>query len=74
MGRRRINTRHIGILARYFRIDPGIFVDVPAEAGMQRFLSGYAIWAGRRWRRLGHLFQGRYRAEMIEDQSNPAVA
>ncbi len=36
-------------------------------AGMQSFLSGYAIWAGRRWRRLGHLFQGRYRAEMIED-------
>ena len=34
-------------------------------AGMQSFLSGYAIWAGRRWRRLGHLFQGRYRAEMI---------
>ncbi len=37
--------------------------------GMQNFLSGYAIWAGRRWRRLGHLFQGRYRAEMIEDES-----
>jgi putative transposase len=38
-------------------------------AGMQGFLSGYAIWAGRRWRRLGHLFQGRYRAEMVEDES-----
>jgi len=38
-------------------------------AGMQSFLSGYAIWAGRRWRRQGHLFQGRYRAEMIEDES-----
>jgi REP element-mobilizing transposase RayT len=38
-------------------------------AGMQGFLSGYAIWAGRRHRRLGHLFQGRYRAEMIEDES-----
>ena len=38
-------------------------------AGMQSFLSGYAIWAGRRWRRPGHLFQGRYRAEMIEDES-----
>ena len=37
-------------------------------AGMQGFLSGYAIWAGRRWRRLGHLFQGRYRAEMVEDE------
>jgi REP element-mobilizing transposase RayT len=43
-------------------------------AGMQSFLSGYAIWAGRRWRRLGHLFQERYRAKMIEDQSNPPVA
>ena len=31
LGRRRLTTRHIGILARYFRIDPGIFVDVPAE-------------------------------------------
>src|SRR5271155_274573 len=38
-------------------------------AGMQSFLSGYAIWAGRRWRRLGHLFQGPYRAELIEDES-----
>ncbi len=38
-------------------------------AGMQSFLSGYAIWAGRRWRRPGHLFQGRYRSEMIEDES-----
>jgi putative transposase len=37
--------------------------------GMQDFLSGYAIWSGRRWRRAGHLFQGRYRAEMIEDES-----
>ena len=39
------------------------------SVGMQSFLSGYAIWAGRRWRRTGHLFQGRYRAEMIEDES-----
>jgi HTH-type transcriptional regulator/antitoxin HigA len=31
LGRRRLNTRHIGILARYFRIDPGVFIDVPAE-------------------------------------------
>ena len=36
---------------------------------MQGFLSGYALWVGRRRRRLGHLFQGRYRAEMIEDES-----
>jgi putative transposase len=37
-------------------------------AGMQSVLSGYAIWSGRRWRRSGHLFQGRYRCEMIEDE------
>jgi putative transposase len=37
--------------------------------GMQAFLSGYAQWAGRRRRRPGHLFQGRYKAEMIEDES-----
>jgi len=28
-GRRRLNARHIGILARYFRIDPGVFLDAP---------------------------------------------
>jgi hypothetical protein len=39
------------------------------SAGMQSLLSGYAIWSGRRWRRAGHLFQGRFRAEMIEDES-----
>ena len=39
------------------------------SVGMQSFLSGYAIWAGPRWRRTGHLVQGRYRAEMIEDES-----
>ena len=31
LARRRLNTRHIGILARYFRIDPGVFLDAPAE-------------------------------------------
>jgi HTH-type transcriptional regulator / antitoxin HigA len=30
-GRRRLNTRQIGILARYFRVDPGIFVDLATE-------------------------------------------
>jgi HTH-type transcriptional regulator/antitoxin HigA len=29
LGRRRLNTRHIDILARYFRIDPGVFLDRP---------------------------------------------
>lgn len=28
-GRRRLDTRHIGILAHYFRIEPGIFIDAP---------------------------------------------
>jgi REP element-mobilizing transposase RayT len=37
--------------------------------GMQLFLSRYALWSGRRRQRAGHLFQGRYRAEMIEDES-----
>ena len=31
LGRRRLNTRHIGILARYFRIEPGVFLDTAAE-------------------------------------------
>ncbi len=31
-GRRRLNTRHISILARYFRINPGVFIDTPAES------------------------------------------
>jgi putative transposase len=35
--------------------------------GMQAFLSAYALYAARRRRRAGHVFQGRYRAEMIED-------
>ena len=37
--------------------------------GMQAFLSGYAQWWGRRRRRIGHLFQGRYKAEMIENET-----
>jgi hypothetical protein len=36
------------------------------SAGTRNFLSGHAIWAGRRWRREGHLFQARYRGEMID--------
>src|ERR1700751_1523824 len=37
--------------------------------GMQAFLSGYAVWSARRRQRPGHLFQGRYKAEMIEDEA-----
>ena len=36
---------------------------------MQRLLSGYAIGWGRRHRRSGHVFQGRFRAQLIEDES-----
>jgi putative transposase len=38
-------------------------------SGMQVLLSSYAHWVLRRRRRIGHLFQGRYKAEMIEDES-----
>jgi REP element-mobilizing transposase RayT len=36
---------------------------------MQAFLSAYALGSVRRQRRQGHLFQGRYKAELIEDES-----
>jgi hypothetical protein len=36
--------------------------------GMQAFLSAYAVWSAKRRRRPGHLFQGRCKAEMIEDE------
>jgi len=38
--------------------------------GMQGFLSSYAHWCLRRRRRAGHLFQGRFKAEMIEDETH----
>ena len=56
-----VMRNHLHLLVKTPRANRG--------TGMQGFLSGYAIWAGRRWRRQGHLFQGRYRAEMIEDES-----
>jgi len=37
--------------------------------GMQGLLSSYAHWCLRRRGRPGHLFQGRYKAELIEDES-----
>jgi REP element-mobilizing transposase RayT len=45
-----VMDNHLHLLVKTRRADLG--------AGMQSFLSGYAIWAGRRWRRLGHVFQG----------------
>ena len=37
--------------------------------GMQYLLSGYANWYAKRHRRTGHLFQGRFKGELIEDES-----
>ncbi len=37
--------------------------------GMQRLLSGYANWFAKRHQKPGHLFQGRFRAELIEDDN-----
>jgi len=37
--------------------------------GMQRLQSGYATWWARRHRHPGHVFQGRFRAQLIEDES-----
>jgi putative transposase len=37
--------------------------------GMQYLLSGYANWYAKRRQRTGHLFQGRFKAELVEDES-----
>jgi REP-associated tyrosine transposase len=37
--------------------------------GMQRLLSSYANWWARRHQFGGHLFQGRYRMELVEDET-----
>jgi REP element-mobilizing transposase RayT len=47
---------HLNLLVKTARPKPGV--------GMQSFLSGHAILEGRRWRRQGHLVQGRNRTEM----------
>jgi len=36
---------------------------------MQYLLSGYANWFNTRHRRPGHLFQGRFKGELIEDET-----
>src|SRR3954470_9610466 len=54
-------SNHLHLLVRTPRPNLG--------RGMQFFLSGFAQWVGKRRRRGGHLFQGRYRAELIEDES-----
>jgi len=37
--------------------------------GMQYLLSGYANWYAKRHERPGHLFQGRFKGELIEDET-----
>ena len=39
------------------------------SAGMQYLLSGYANWFSKRHQRPGHLFQGRYKSFVVEDDS-----
>ncbi len=49
-----------------------LFVRTPQpnlSKGMQYLLSGYANWYAKRHERSGHLFQGRYKGELIEDSS-----
>lgn len=36
--------------------------------GMQYLLSGYANWFNTRHRRSGHVYQGRFKGELIEDE------
>ena len=49
-----------------------LFVQTPQpnlSKGMQYLLSGYANWYAKRHQRTGHLFQGRFKAELVEDES-----
>ena len=39
------------------------------SAGMHDLNSGYATWFNRRHRRVGSLFQGRFKAILVEDES-----
>ena len=38
--------------------------------GMQHWLSGYANWYSKRTKRSGHLYQGRFKAFQVEDDSH----
>jgi hypothetical protein len=49
-----------------------LFVRTPKpnlSRGMQYLLSGYANWYAKRLQRTGHLFQGIFKAELVEDES-----
>jgi putative transposase len=54
-------SNHFHLLVRTPRPD--------LAAGMQRLLSAHARYFAARHRRPGHLFQGRYTAELIEDEA-----
>jgi REP element-mobilizing transposase RayT len=54
-------TNHLHLLLRTPR--PNL------SRGMQYFLSRYANWYNRRRSRPGHLFQGRYKADLVEDET-----
>jgi len=56
-----IMSNHLNLLVRTPQPNLG--------KGMQAFLSAYALGTARRTGRPGHVFQGRYKAEMIEDES-----
>ncbi len=48
-----------------------LFLQTPKpnlSRGMQYLLSGYANWYAKRHQRTGHLFQGRFKAELVEDE------
>ena len=49
-----------------------LFIKTPKlnlSRGMQYLLSGYANWYAKRHQGTGHLFQGRFKAELVEDES-----
>jgi putative transposase len=49
-----------------------LFIRTPQpnlSKGMQYLLSGYANWYAKRHERSGHLFQGRFKGELIENSS-----
>ena len=49
-----------------------LFVRTPKpnlSVGMQYLRSGFANWYAKRHQRTGHLFQGRFKAELVEDES-----
>ncbi len=50
-----------------------LFVETPGAnlaAGMQFLNGSYTSWFNRRHERVGHLFQGRYKAVLIEDEGH----